>query len=81
MTLVLENNNKNPKFKDSDQVRISKFQKIFAKGCLPNWSEEVFVIKKVKKLCRGHMLLVILIVRKLLKRFVKKNCKRQINRV
>ena len=29
-------------------MRISKYKNIFAKGYVPNWSEEVFVIKKVK---------------------------------
>ena len=43
-----EINNKDPKFKDGDRVRISKYKNIFAKGNVPNWSEEVFVIKKVK---------------------------------
>ena len=43
-----EINNKDPKFKVSDRVRISKYKNIFAKGCTPNWSEEVFVIQKVK---------------------------------
>ena len=38
-----EINNKDPKFKVGDHVRISKHKNIFA-----NWSEEVFVIKKVK---------------------------------
>ena len=42
------NNNKDPKFKVGDHVRISKYKNIFAKGYMPNWSEEVFVIKKVK---------------------------------
>ena len=42
-----EINNKDPKFKIADIVRISKYN-IFAKGCNPNQSEEVFVIKKVK---------------------------------
>ena len=41
-------NNKDPKFKIGDIVRISKYKNIFAKGYVPNWSEEVFVIKKVK---------------------------------
>ena len=31
-----------------DIVRISKYKNIFAKGYVPNWSEEVFVIKKIK---------------------------------
>ena len=39
---------KNPKFKVGDHVRISKYKNIFAKGYAPNWSEEIFVIKKVK---------------------------------
>ena len=43
-----EINNKDPKFKVGDCVRISKYKNIFAKGYTPNWSEEVFVIKKVK---------------------------------
>ena len=43
-----EINNKDPKFKIGDIVRISKYKNIFAKGYVPNWSEEVFVIKKVK---------------------------------
>ena len=43
-----EANDKDPIFKVGDRVRISKYKKIFAKGYTPNWSEEVFVIKKVK---------------------------------
>ena len=43
-----EISNKDPKFKVGDRVRISKYKNIFAKGYMPNWSEEVFVIKKVK---------------------------------
>ena len=43
-----ECNNKDPKFKIGDHVRISKYKNIFAKGYTPNWSENVFVIKKVK---------------------------------
>ena len=38
----------NPKFKVGDYVRISKYKNIFAKGYTPNWSEEVFVIDKIK---------------------------------
>ena len=43
-----ETNNKDPKFKVGDHVRISKYKNIFSKGYTPNWSEEVFAIKKVK---------------------------------
>ena len=43
-----ENIEKDPKFKIGGIVRISKCKSTFAKCCTPNWSEEVFVIKKVK---------------------------------
>ena len=37
-----------PTFKVGDHVSISKYKNIFAKGHTPNWSEEIFVIKKLK---------------------------------
>ena len=43
-----EVNDEDPKFKVGDHVRISKYKNIFAKGYTPNWSEEDFVIEKVK---------------------------------
>ena len=43
-----EVNDKDPKFKVGDHVRISKYKNIFAKGYTPNWSEDVFVIKGIK---------------------------------
>ena len=43
-----ETNNKSPKFKVGDNVRISKYKNILAKGYTPNWSEEVFVVNKVQ---------------------------------
>ena len=45
---IEESNKKDPKFKIGDHVRISKYKNIFAKGYLPNCSEEVFVINKVQ---------------------------------
>ena len=41
-----ESNEKDPKFKIGDHVRISKYKNIFAKGYNPNWSEEVLSLKK-----------------------------------
>ena len=41
-------NDKDPKFKVGDYVRISKYKIIFAKGYMLNWSEEIFIIKKIK---------------------------------
>ena len=43
-----EVNDNDPKFQAGDHVRISKYKNIFAKGYTPNWSEETFVIKKIK---------------------------------
>ena len=43
-----EVNDKDPKFKVGDHERISKYKNFLAKGYTPNWSEEVFVISKIK---------------------------------
>ena len=43
-----EINDKGPKFKVGDHVRKSKYKNIFAKGYTPNWSEEIFVVKKIQ---------------------------------
>ena len=43
-----ENNKEGSKFKVGDHARISEYKNIFAKDFVPNWSEEIFVIKRVK---------------------------------
>ena len=43
-----DSNKRNPKFKVGDHVRISKYKSIFAKGYVPNWSEEIFIVSKIK---------------------------------
>ena len=43
-----DSNETDPKFKVGDYVRISKYKNIFAKGYTQNWSEEVFVVSKIK---------------------------------
>ena len=43
-----DSNEKDPKCKVGDHVRISKHKNTFAKGYTPNWSEEVFVVSKIK---------------------------------
>ena len=65
---IKEVNNKDTKFKVGDHVRIS-------------WSEEAFVIKKLKIQFHGHMLLMILMVKKLLERFKKKISKDKSKRI
>ena len=64
---------KDPKFEVGDHVRISKYKNIFAKCYTANWSEEVFLPKNV--------LLVTYTVKKLPKRLMKKNRKRQIKKI
>ena len=41
-------NDKDPKFKVGDSVRINKYKNILTKRYTSNWSEKVFMIKKVK---------------------------------
>ena len=54
MTLLQKKNkNKDIKFKVGDDIRISKYKSIFAKGYTSNLSEEDFVIKKVKNTVVG----------------------------
>ena len=50
-----EVNDKNPRFKVGDNVRISKYKNIIAKGYTPNWSEEMSVISKIKNKFDGQM--------------------------
>ena len=40
--------NEDPNLEVGDHVGILRYKNIFANGCTPNWSEETFVIKKVK---------------------------------
>ena len=53
-----DSNEKIPKFKVSDHVRISKYKNIFAKGYTQNWSEEVLLLVKLKIQFHGHAWLV-----------------------
>ena len=45
-----DSNKHEPKFKVGDHVRVSKYKKIFAKRYTQNWSEEVFIISKIKNI-------------------------------
>ena len=47
-----EVNDNDQKFKVGDRVRISKYKNTFANDYTPNWSEEIFVIKKIKNTVR-----------------------------
>ena len=43
-----DSNEKDPKFNVGDHGRISKYKNTFAKEYTQNWSEEVFVVSKIK---------------------------------
>ena len=75
-----ENNKKSPKFKVGDHVRTSKYQTIFAKGYVPNWSEEIFAFTKVKNTVPWRYVISVLNSEELLERFTKKNAKKKIKK-
>ena len=76
-----EINGKNPKFKVGHHVRISKYKNIFAKGYTRNWSEEVFVISKIKNTFPWIYVINDLNVGEINGTFYnKKNCKRLIKK-
>ena len=43
-----DSNKRNPWFKVGDYVILSKYKNIFAKGFAPNWSDEIFIVSKIK---------------------------------
>ena len=63
-------------------IKILEYQnmKIYLRKVTLQVGQKIFVIKKVKIMYRGHVLLMILIEKKLLERFTKMNCKRQIKK-
>ena len=73
-------NDKDPKFKVGDHVRISK-QKIFLlKDTHQTGLKGYLLLVKLKIQFHGHILLMISMVKKLLEHFMKKNCKRLIKK-
>ena len=75
-----ETNVKAPKFKAGDNVRIPEYKNIFAKAMFQIGLRTFFWLNKLEIQCGGHMLLVILKVKKLLEYFTKKNSKNQIKK-
>ena len=71
-----EFNDKYPKLKVGDHVRILKYNNIFAKGYTPNWSEEIFVIKEVKNTVPWTYVISDLNGEKLLEQVMKTNSKK-----
>ena len=67
---------KDPKFKVGNHVRISKYKNIFAKGYALNWSEKVFVIKKIKNTVPRTYMISDLNNEEIVGNFMKKNYRR-----
>ena len=72
-----EINDKNPKFINGDLLKYQNIKTFLQKAALQKGLKKFLWLKKLKILCRKHILLVILKEKKLLKRFTKKNYKRQ----
>ena len=75
-----EINKKDPKFKIGNNVRISKYKTVFAKGYTTNWSEEVFVIKSVKTTVLWTYVISHLNVEEIVGTVYQNDCKNQIKK-
>ena len=76
----VNSNDKDPKFQVGHNVRISKYKKFLLKYILQNGLKNFLWLKKLKTLFHWHISLVILMVKKLLEHFMKKNFKKQIKK-
>ena len=65
-----------PKLKFGDNVRISKYRNIFAKGYTENWSEEVFVVSKIKSAVPWAYVISHLNGEPIAGSFMKENCQK-----
>ena len=68
-------NEKGPKLKVGDRVRISKYKNVFEKGYKPNWSEEIFIIKKIKNIAHWTYVISDLNGEEIVGRFYEKKTK------
>ena len=74
-----ENNEEDLKFKVGYRLKKLKYKSLFAKYYNLNWSEEIFVIKKIKNTVLWPYILVVWTVKKLWEHFTKKNYKKNNN--
>ena len=79
--MVKKVNDKDPKFKVGDHIRISKYKNNFAKGYPPNWSEEFFVIEIIKNTVSWTYVINDLNGEEIIGTFYEKNCKKQKKRI
>ena len=76
---IKEVNDKDPKFRVGDHVRISK-KTFLLKDMLQIGLKKVFWLKKLKILFHGQVLLTISVVKKLSEHFIKESYKKQVNK-
>ena len=76
-----EINDKGPKCKIGNIVRISKYKNIFGKGYVPNWSEEEFFITKVKNIVPWAYVINDLKGEKVIEKFYKNKLKKNESKI
>ena len=77
---IKEISDKDPKFKVSDHIRISKYKNSFGKGYTSSWSEDVFVIKEVKNTVLWTYIINNLNGEEIIGTFYEKELQKQINK-
>ena len=75
-----DSNEKDPKFKVNNRVRISKHKDIFAKGYTQNRSEEVSFISKIKDTVQWTCIISYLNGEPLTGTFMKNNCRKLVKK-
>ena len=75
-----EVNDKDPKFKAGDRVRISKYKIFLLKDTHQIALKKFLLLVKLKIQFHGHMLFIVSMVKKLFEDFMKKSCKRLIKK-
>ena len=61
-------------------MKISKYKNTFSKGYTSNWSEEIFLIRKMKNTGSGTYLINDLNGEEIMGSFMRKSCKRLIRK-
>ena len=77
---VKKNKKEGPEFNVGNHVRILKYENVFAKGYVPIWFEEVFVIKKIKNIVWWTFVISDLNGEEIFESFTKKNSKNKSKR-
>ena len=75
-----KNDKEDPKFRAGNNVRLSKYKNMFGKGYILNWSEEIFVITKIKNTVLGTYVISELNGEEIVGTFFEKEFKKQIKK-